>query len=360
MKKQTWLVLLLVLAMVMTAGLLQACTPEVPETFTITFMADGIVVSTLTVNEGEAVTFPAVPAKEGYTGVWNPTSIAAASADATVNAVYTAIAATTYDVTFVADGTTVSTLTVEEGEAVAASAFPTVPAKEGYVGVWNVTSIAAVTANTTVTAVYTKIHTITFVADGTVLDTIEVLDGEAVPAFPAVPAKTGYTGVWNPTAIDELTGDVTVTAVYTAINFVTLAFDTDGGDEMEAVQLELGAVPGTPATPVKAGYTFDGWYADAALNNLYNFGTALTADTTVYASWTINEYTVTIPTAYQNTINYVAFSDLDVTGATNYMFYTTDGGATYECIASGDTVPYGAKVYFKVATDAVGTAANKT
>ncbi|HRX14232.1 MAG TPA: InlB B-repeat-containing protein, partial [Eubacteriales bacterium] len=183
MKKQTWLVLLLVLAMVMTAGLLQACTPEVPETFTITFMADGIVVSTLTVNEGEAVTFPAVPAKEGYTGVWNPTSIAAASADATVNAVYTAIAATTYDVTFVADGTTVSTLTVEEGEAVAASAFPTVPAKEGYVGVWNVTSIAAVTANTTVTAVYTKIHTITFVADGTVLDTIEVLDGEAVPAF---------------------------------------------------------------------------------------------------------------------------------------------------------------------------------
>jgi len=138
MKKQTWLVLLLVLAMVMTAGLLQACT--LPATYTITFMADGVVVSTVKVNEGEAVTFPAVPAKTGYTGVWAPASITAATADATVNAVYTAVVVpvTTYNVTFVAEGTTVTTLTVEEGEAVAANQFPAVPAKEGYAGVWDV------------------------------------------------------------------------------------------------------------------------------------------------------------------------------------------------------------------------------
>ncbi|MDD4832978.1 MAG: InlB B-repeat-containing protein, partial [Clostridia bacterium] len=120
MKKQTWLVLLLVLAMVMTAGLLQACTQK---TYTITFMADGVVVETLTVNEGAAVTFPAVPAKEGYTGVWNPTSIASATADATVNAVYTSNV-TTFNVTFVADGTTVTTLAIEEGAGVTASQFP--------------------------------------------------------------------------------------------------------------------------------------------------------------------------------------------------------------------------------------------
>lgn len=333
MKKQTWLVLLLVLAMVMTAGLLQACT----KTYTITFMADGVVVETLTVNQGAAVTFPAVPAKDGYTGVWNPTSIASATADATVNAVYTSTAAT-YDVTFVADGTTVTTLAIEEGAGVNASQFPAVPAKAGYVGVWEVTSISAVSANMTVNAVYTKIHTITFVVDEAVIDTIEVLDGEAVPAFPAVPAKEGYTGVWNPTAIDEITGDVTVTAVYTAINYVTLAFDTDGGDEMEAVQLEAGVVPTMPATPVKDGYTFTGWYADAAMNDLYDFTAAVTADTTVYAAWTINEYTVTVPTEYQNTINYVEFVTL----------YYVDG-VNVE-IESGDSVPYGTEVFFEYNT----------
>lgn len=61
----------------------------------------------------------------------------------------------TFTVTFVADDTTVDTITKNVGETVAATEFPAVPVKEGYTGAWNVTS--DITSTTTVTAVYTAV-----------------------------------------------------------------------------------------------------------------------------------------------------------------------------------------------------------
>ena len=63
----------------------------------------------------------------------------------------------TFEVTFVADGNTVEVKTVKEGESLPVSEFPAVPAKEGYTGEWDVNE--AITAATTVTAVYTQIPT---------------------------------------------------------------------------------------------------------------------------------------------------------------------------------------------------------
>ena len=45
--------------------------------------------------------------------------------------------------------------------------------------------------------------------------------------------------------------------------------------------------------PVKEGYTFGGWYTDKDCNTEYNFETAVKADVTIYAKWTINSYKVT-------------------------------------------------------------------
>ena len=48
-----------------------------------------------------------------------------------------------------------------------------------------------------------------------------------------------------------------------------------------------------PTAPTKTGYTFAGWYADSGLTNAFDFGTVLVGDTAIYASWTINSYTLT-------------------------------------------------------------------
>jgi hypothetical protein len=147
-------------------------------THSVTFMADGKQVgSTLTVNDGATLTaaqIPAVPAKTGYTGVWNldPTTVVI-TANTTFTAVYTAIPPTTHSVTFMADGTQVgSILTVNDGAILTAAQIPTVPAKTGYTGVWNPDpTTAVIAANTTFTAVYTAIssttYSVTFMADGT-------------------------------------------------------------------------------------------------------------------------------------------------------------------------------------------------
>jgi len=44
--------------------------------------------------------------------------------------------------------------------------------------------------------------------------------------------------------------------------------------------------------PTKPGHTFGGWYADEELTTAFNFATAITGDTTLYAKWTANSYTV--------------------------------------------------------------------
>ena len=48
--------------------------------------------------------------------------------------------------------------------------------------------------------------------------------------------------------------------------------------------------------PVKEGYAFGGWYTDKDCNTEYNFETAVKADVTIYAKWTINSYKVTFDT----------------------------------------------------------------
>jgi hypothetical protein len=61
-------------------------------------------------------------------------------------------------------------------------------------------------------------YTVTFEADGTTVSTITKEYGDKLTAadYPAVPAVEGYTGAWKEYT-DEITGDVTIQAVYTEI-----------------------------------------------------------------------------------------------------------------------------------------------
>jgi len=66
-----------------------------------------------------------------------------------------------------------------------------------------------------------------------------------------------------------------------------VTFHSNGGSTVNAQTIPSGAVITAPTTPTKAGFTFAGWYKEAALTNAWNFETdTVTANTTLYAKWT--------------------------------------------------------------------------
>ena len=122
-----------------------------------------------------------------------------------------------YTVTFQADGATVKTMTVEDGYTLKDSDYPAVPAKSGYTGEW-VKYTSAIHSNVTVQAKYTAVvakYTVTFKADNTVVKTMTVKDGYTLKAsdYPTVPAKSGYTGEWVKYT-SAIHSDIIINAVY--------------------------------------------------------------------------------------------------------------------------------------------------
>ena len=75
----------------------------------------------------------------------------------------------------------------------------------------------------------------------------------------------------------------------------SLSFVTNGGSTIETVTGNLGDPYAGPATdPTKAGYIFDGWYSDAALQNPVDWSTfTFGLFETVYAKWSRDSFTVT-------------------------------------------------------------------
>ena len=75
----------------------------------------------------------------------------------------------------------------------------------------------------------------------------------------------------------------------------TLTFDTNGGSAIAKVTKEKGTtVDLGQYVPTREGYTFAGWYSDEALTQKVT-SVKLTANTTVYAKWTENAVTPTLP-----------------------------------------------------------------
>ena len=106
-----------------------------------------------------------------------------------------------YTVTFTADGTTVKTMTVEDGYTLKDSDYPAVPTKTGYTGAW-VKYTSAIHSNVTVQAKYTAVstdHTVTFKANGKTVKTMVVPDGYVLQDsdYPPIPPRVGYKGSWS-------------------------------------------------------------------------------------------------------------------------------------------------------------------
>ena len=117
---------------------------------------------------------------------------------------------------------------------------------------------------------------------------------------PTDPTAEGFTfGGWFTEAACEnaynfdnaVSADVTVYAKWTEdasqTQSFTVTFDANGhGTAPDAQTVKSGEKASKPTDPTAEGFTFGGWFTEAACTNAYNFDTAVSADVTVYAKWT--------------------------------------------------------------------------
>jgi uncharacterized repeat protein (TIGR02543 family) len=79
------------------------------------------------------------------------------------------------------------------------------------------------------------------------------------------------------------------------LNTYTVTFNANGGSpEPEPQDIAHGNKILQPSAMNKTNYTFGGWYKEGSLTNEWNFNIdTVTTDTSLYAKWTLNTYTVT-------------------------------------------------------------------
>ena len=214
--------------------------------YTVTFVADGKTVQTLTLKHGDTITAPADnPTKEQdekntytFAGWDGFTAGMTATQDVTFNAKFTETPRT-YTVSFVSEGVPVQTQTLAYGAVITAPAED--PVKESEQGVdyrfvgWDgFTEGMTVTGDATFTAKFDStdhVYTIQFVSDGEVVSTLQLGYGDTITVPAEDPVKESADGVdyvfagWDGFTEDmTVTGDMTFEAVFDEVP------QDDGGD----------------------------------------------------------------------------------------------------------------------------------
>ncbi len=158
----------------------------------------------------------------------------------------------------------------------------------------------------TLYASWTQVPTIIFNTNGgEAVDPI-MQDPGTVVTLP-VTTRAGYTfGGWYTDSKTTQKADITVMPseiVYVYLyakwipNMCTITFETNCEIETEPLTAPCGTAIELPV-PIRAGYTFDGWYSDSELTEKFTQG-KMPSDATLYAKWLA-----------QNNINFVTNCDI--------------------------------------------------
>ena len=293
------------------------------KTITITFDSKGgSAVAPITLNYGDYIANrPADPTMEGYTFTgWNTKEDGTGDAYTVPESmehdkditVYATWEKNQYTIIFNSNqGSAVDPITAYYGDPITVPANPT---REGHeFKHWYYknpgeaydfgTTMAALdvkhgisTKSITVNALWEiQKYTITFDTDGgSAVAPITEDYGTAITK-PSDPTKPGYTFLKWDTEIPGTmpANNMTIKAIWEA-NEYTIAFEENGGTDVENITKAYDTDVTAPANPTKKGHNFVHWYEQGSEDTAYVFDKMPLGGVTLYAKWDAIEYTINI------------------------------------------------------------------
>lgn len=183
--------------------------------------------------------------------------------------------------------------------------LPSDPEKEGYefdgwsldgITVVNNITTSPVLAHTTYKAVFTKIHTVTFMVEDEIEDTQTIRNGEYAVSINVEDTEYRLFNGWllNGSLVNissqKIVSDTIFRASFTYKYDVYFVVD---GEEYNSQIVTSGSYATIPASPTKTGYTFKGWSLSES-GTIVSINTQLiTGETTFYAIFEIQTFTAT-------------------------------------------------------------------
>lgn len=260
--------------MLLLCLILTGCTTK---TYTITFdTSGGELMQSIILEEGDTIENVSLPKKEGYLFVswlkdgleYNINAPVNENITLTAKWVETPEILNNYTVTFIVDGVS-ETTKVKENDTIKE---PKHPKKENhlflgwYVGEEKYDFNNKVTKDLILTAKYQlDVINVTYDLAGGVGPSNETILRNSTVSIPEPPKKEGYKFIkWTLNDKDfsfttTITNDITLKAIWEKIEYITITFDTDGGNVIEEIIIEKNSKLNNLPIPEKEGYIFKEW-----------------------------------------------------------------------------------------------------
>ena len=128
--------------------------------------------------------------------------------------------------------------------------------------------------------------------------------------------------------IPAASADATYFAVVSAVKKqYTITFESNGGSQVPSITADYGSIITAPSAPTRQYYSFNGWYTEQALTNLYDFSAPLTQNWTLYANWSE-------PARQNVTLKTAVFADIQLCARENGDGYVGNAGNTVHAYIS--------------------------
>ena len=137
-----------------------------------------------------------------------------------------------------------------------------------------------------------------------------------------------------------ITSNTTVYAKWTAKDY-EVSFVTEHGKAPTSQNVPYNETAKDPGKLKAEGYTFIGWYADAAYSTEFDFTKPITSNTTVYAKWEKNA--PVLPDTYELNVSgaFVYVDGVDVTASAGDTSLHLEKNASVRLVADPDRMPSG-------------------